>query len=64
MKLTPKQLKAYLKSPHTCPYCGSAYIESDPIDGDTLEAHVYCNGCKVDWYDCYQLAKINEDKRL
>ncbi|KKL87955.1 hypothetical protein LCGC14_1929580 [marine sediment metagenome] len=64
MKLTPKQLKAYLKAPHTCPYCGSDCIESDPVNGDTLEAHVYCNSCNEYWYDCYQLTGIIEEERV
>ncbi len=58
MELTLEQKKAYLKSPHTCPYCGSDNILSDPIDGDTLTAHIYCHDCDKFWYDCYQLTAI------
>ena len=62
-KLTKEQQAEYIKSPNTCPYCGSeevdgGYFEQDDTFGWRDAA---CNICKRKWQDLFTLTGIVEE---
>jgi transposase-like protein len=40
-----------------CPFCQSDQLEWDEltVDGNTVKQEVWCNSCKKEWYDVYNL---------
>ena len=62
-ELSAAVLAAYLKSPHTCPYCGSEELDaskSSLSEGGKVFQPVVCHDCRKRWYDIYSLCGIRE----
>jgi transcription elongation factor Elf1 len=58
--LTPRAKKKYLKSPHSCPFCGSHDIEGQQvqIDCGACWQPISCTTCKRKWDDIYMLMNV------
>lgn len=64
MKLTQKQIKAYVDSKGThCPFCNSEDISVDghmEVDGSDGWLDVGCNSCNALWQDVYKLVSVEQ----
>ena len=60
--LTKKQVKQYLKSETTCPYCGGQDITGSSVEVEAGGAYqtITCEECGKSWLDIYKLVDIQE----
>lgn len=61
MKLTPKQIKAYLRSGgKTCPYCESEELSASQVE-KTHNLYTVCQRCGHEWTAVYTLTSLVEE---
>jgi formate dehydrogenase maturation protein FdhE len=59
-QLSADQVKKYLESPDTCPFCDSEDIDAGWVSADGASAYsaVKCNSCGTEWLDVFKLVDI------
>lgn len=58
--MTEQQIKEYLVSPNTCPFCGSKELNGDSFDvsGNSVIQPMECLRCHEEWTDEHTLTGV------